>query len=309
MGNNVSNCVREGVVTLAVIVAELFFPIRQKRIRQPHVLDFDETLAFVTEQGGSLSRFGDGEILWILGKISSNFQKSSPLMSLRLKEVLESNDSRCLICVPAMFGSLTHLRWKDRRFWRWHMLRKRHVWNDLLPQGATFGDSLLTRPYMIYRNRNQAGEKFKKLKTIWRDKRILIIEGEKTFFGVGNDLLEGAASIQRVLCPATNAFDCYEEIFAAAKKWGKGKTILIALGPTATILSYDLAREGFHAIDIGHLDIEYEWFLRNTRVKISIPGKYVNESSEKFTEYQENLLHDERYRGTIVTKIECRTNI
>lgn len=300
--------IKERVITIVVIFSELFFPFRRKRISKPHILSFDETLSFVTDQGGSLTRFGDGEILWILGKITSNFQKSSPLMSARLKEVLESNDPSCLVCIPAMFDFLTDLRWKDRRFWRWHMIRKRHVWNNLLPVGVTFGDSLLTRPYMIYKDRNQAKIKFDKLKAIWSGNEVLIVEGEKTFFGVGNGLLEGSKSIQRVLCPATNAFDRYEEILTTVKKVGQGKTILIALGPTATILAYDLARAGFQAIDIGHLDIEYEWFLRNTHIKVSIPGKYVNESTEKFTDYQKRLLEDERYQGTVVAKIGSLTD-
>ena len=41
--------------------------------------------------------------------------------------------------------------------------------------------------------------------------------------------------------------------------------MLIALGPTATILAYDLAEKGVQALDVGHIDIEYEWFLRKDR--------------------------------------------
>ena len=50
----------------------------------------------------------------------------------------------------------------------------------------------------------------------------------------------------------------------------KNKLILIALGPTATILAYDLYKLGYRAIDIGHIDIEYEWFLRKANTKIPI---------------------------------------
>ncbi len=31
------------------------------------------------------------------------------------------------------------------------------------------------------------------------------------------------------------------------------------------------------ALDIGHIDIEYEWFLRNASDKEVVEGKYVNE--------------------------------
>lgn len=35
----------------------------------------------------------------------------------------------------------------------------------------------------------------------------------------------------------------------------------ILLDPTATVLAYDLAVQGFQAVDINHVDVEYEWFL------------------------------------------------
>ena len=55
--------------------------------------------------------------------------------------------------------------------------------------------------------------------------------------------------------------------------------ILISLGPTATILVYDLIKFGFRnqVIDFGHFDIQYEYYLRNVTKKIKVPFKYVNE--------------------------------
>ena len=49
--------------------------------------------------------------------------------------------------------------------------------------------------------------------------------------------------------------------------------ILITLGPTATILAYDLAMQGYQAIDLGQVDNEYEWFLRHATERIVIEGK------------------------------------
>lgn len=60
--------------------------------------------------------------------------------------------------------------------------------------------------------------------------------------------------------------------------------ILFSLGPTATVLSARVSNEtNVQCIDIGHLDIEYEWFLRGSVSKVPIKGKYVNESDgQKF---------------------------
>jgi len=108
-------------------------------------------------------------------------------------------------------------------------------------------------------------------------KNIVIIEGVQSRLGVGNDLFKNANSIQRILCPSENAFDVYDKILNEALKIPKNKQILIALGSTATVLTYDLYKKGYQAIDIGHVDIEYEWFLRNVKNRIKIENKYTNE--------------------------------
>lgn len=96
--------------------------------------------------------------------------------------------------------------------------------------------------------------------------------------GVDNDLFANAASIKRVLCPATNAFDRYDDIVEAVKSVWNGELILLALGPTATVLAANFTDMGMWALDIGHLDIEYEWFLRSANGHEQIVGKFTNEA-------------------------------
>ena len=52
---------------------------------------------------------------------------------------------------------------------------------------------------------------------------------------------------------------------------------LIALGPTATILAYDLYKLGYQALDIGHVDLEYEWMKLGTEEQVNLFNKFVNE--------------------------------
>ena len=96
---------------------------------------------------------------------------------------------------------------------------------------------------------------------------------------MGNDLFNNTKSIKRILCPAVNAFNVYQKIINQVKKIDKSNLILLALGPTSTVLAYDLDKLGYRAIDVGHIDIEYEWFLRNATKKIQINNKYVIELS------------------------------
>ena len=96
----------------------------------------------------------------------------------------------------------------------------------------------------------------------------------------------------------------YNQILNKCLQYGKDKLIVMELGPTATILAFDLGKAGYQALDIGHIDIEYEWFLKNTERKQNILGKYVNESSQKFVAYESKWLNDSSYRDSIICKIE-----
>ena len=53
--------------------------------------------------------------------------------------------------------------------------------------------------------------------------------------------------------------------------------VLISLGPTASVLTCDLSKYGYQAVDFGHSDIMYELYLRNATKMIQIPHKFVNE--------------------------------
>jgi len=129
----------------------------------------------------------------------------------------------------------------------------------------------------------------------------LIIEGEKSRLGVGNDLFNNAKSIKRILCPAVNAFNVYDKIISEAKKIDQSILILLAIGPTSTILAYDLYKLGYQAIDVGHIDIEYEWFLRKAKKRTQIYNKFVNEALGN--KFKIANVTDIKYYKEIISKI------
>ena len=73
------------------------------------------------------------------------------------------------------------------------------------------------------------------------------------------------------------------------------------MGPTATVLAYDLAKNGIQAFDIGQLDNEYHWFLSKAEKKIEIPGKSVAEVEG--CHCPKDLVADKKYEKQIVEQI------
>jgi glycosyltransferase family protein len=118
---------------------------------------------------------------------------------------------------------------------------------------------------------------------------------------MGNNLFNNTKSIKRIICPSINAFKVYDKIINTVLKYGEKRLILLSLGPTATVLTYDLYKLGYQSVDVGHIDIEYEWFLRNATYKIQIENKYVNEADGN--NYTFKVVQDKNYYKQIVAQI------
>lgn len=252
--------------------------IRKMDICFPVIEDTESVIDKIVREGCSLCRFGDGEFEIMRGNERPLFQKYRKDLAERLSEVFHSDSKDVLIGIPDQFGSLEKYMEEAAEDIREYMnVETRQYLDSILNYKRSYADTYLSRPYFIYKDKSNALKRFMKLRQIWDKRDIVIVEGEGTRMGVGNNLLDNAAHIQRLVGPSENAFDSYDEMLAAAKTVDRNKLFLISLGPAATVLAYDLAAAGYQAVDIGHIDLEYEWFLRNVKERTVIADKYVNE--------------------------------
>ena len=264
----------------------------------PKVYNAEKTLNKLINSNYSICRFGDGEFNLINGE-NLNFQKFDQNLQEKLASILKTNETNVMVCIPDVFSSLDHI--KAKSFWRKYLAYNRSQLYSLLNMDKQYYDSLITRVYIDTEKTNdEYGIIFNKFKTLWNEKHIVIVEGESSRLGVGNDLFNNADELTRIICPAINAFDKYEEIFNLCKTMPKGTLFIIALGPTATVLAYDLAQLGYQALDLGHIDIEYEWFLMGAKKKIPIKNKYVNEAKNgrKIT-----IINDNNYLKQVIADL------
>jgi len=261
-----------------------------------NILSRVETLDEIIYNNKSISRFGDGEFKIIFG-IGIGFQEFNSDLSTRLRNILKSSENGLIIAIS---GSLKHPE-SCSKSWKRFINRYKCNLMKLLDFNKIYGTAGISRFYQFNNNRIDVLKYVNKLKMIWDKKDIIIIEGEKSRFGINNDLLNNTKSIQRILCPSKNAYEKYDKIYNEAVKISKEKLVLIALGPTATILAYDLHNAGYQAIDIGHVDISYEWFLRNATEKIKIENKYINEVKDGDKDIDD--VADKNYYDQILVNI------
>lgn len=271
----------------------------------PRVLDIDTTIDEIINKRVSVARFGDGEFDLLLHANDIGFQKMNDELGNRLYEVLNSDNPNLLVCIPKVFTSsdLKRMHYYARRCWIRLLYKKRKAIYKVLDFNKVYGDAFVTRNYIDLEDKSGVGEYFKKIKGIWDSRDIVIVEGRYTRFGVGNDLLSNAKSVKRILCPEKNAYEKYNEILECARNVDKNCLILIALGPTATVMAYDLCRYSYQAIDIGHLDIEYEWYLAGVEDKIGICNKWTNETNSIVDDVTDSLDDDE-YTNSIIAVID-----
>ena len=232
----------------------------------PKIKSIEETLDKIINDKCSISRFGDGEFSCMnYSRIS--FHDPSEDLAERLKEVLSSDLPNLLIGLPDCFGSLDCYVPYTRKFWRKYMSKKRQKTYSSLDMNRVYYNAFFNRYYLNFNKTDEYYQRcctyFKKLKEIWKNRDVILFEGQEARLGVADDLLDGAKSISRIIfCPVKNAFNKYDQILSTFDEVNSDVLILAALGPTATVLAYDLCKKGYQAVDIGHISEEYECFLR-----------------------------------------------
>ena len=256
-------------------------------------------------EGYSISRYGDGEfsLIYKNRKDGINYQEDNIEMRKRLAEILKSNLINHLVGIPEALIRIDNLIQGEAYFWSKYYYTNKKDLNKYLSKTKVYYDSMISRFYLPYTDKSDCELIVEKLKQLFQDREVLIVEGENTRFGLGNELLSLAKKVNRILCPPKNAYRIYSKILERIKKEDKKQLILIALGPTATILAYDLAKEGYQAVDIGHMDIEYEWYLRKADRKIDIENKAVNEVSGVVDKEIKDEELKKMYESQIIDKI------
>lgn len=256
----------------------------KKMIRNKLLVNsIDETIDKLIHSEDSFVRFGDGEIQIIEGN-AILLQDYDQTLAERLYEILQYRQEHVLVGIPDIFDSLDQYTDQSKRFWKEHLFLFRKTYLKYCNTDKVYENAFFSRLYYIYKDKEQSGRWFERVKEIWRDKNVVLVEGEGTHTGVGNDLMDTAAQVERILCPRTNAYRVYNDIRQACLQFGKDKLFLLAVGNTAKLLVSDLAEEGYRAIDIGNLDMEYEWYLHKDEQKgkvkkHSIIGIDANEES------------------------------
>lgn len=221
--------------------------------RYPSVWSEEETIKHLIDNRSSICRFGDGEFKLMVGERHKSFQDVNHTLNNRMAEVLNSNHSNILIAIHPVrdFESLG-------RIWQKFIIRIGEPVLNLLDQKRTY-------PSMgVFRNlpKNSKADlvaRVRLIKQLWENRKIVLVVGKNSRFTFEQELFNNVQTVDYIYAPPKNAFEEYDNIIQKVRAYNKEEyLILLVLGPTATIMAYDLALEGYQAIDFGQMPGTYK---------------------------------------------------
>lgn len=270
--------------------------------KQPDTIQvkgIDETLDYIIENKSSLVRFGDGEINMLAGDSIPYQDYDEELVSIMRDIIGQESREEIVVCLPDAFTDRFKFTSWAIPFWKDHMDHYMDFYRELCSD-SWYGSTFVSRPYIDFEDKSQAKAQFEKLKSIWKNRDLLIVEGATSRSGVGNDLFDEANSIKRIICPSHSAFSRVHEIEQEIEKYATGRLILCMLGPTAKVLAYRLSQKGYQVLDIGHIDSEYEWMKMGTKTKVKFSHKH---TAEYNFDQDIEFIEDETYNSQIVADL------
>lgn len=253
------------------------------------VKSVDRMIEELTQTSKSLVRFGDSDINIVRGK-NAFYQDTTPEMIDGLKRILRYEHDGLMVSIPEIFGDLNIYRKESREFWKDHLLFCRKIYMKYCNPNREYCNTSFTRFYYPLEDKSQCGRWIGSIKQIWKDKDVVVVEGGRTHNGVGNDLLDSARSVERIIGPSTQAYAKVDEILKYCMEYPKDRLFLLSMGIAAKFLAEKLFLEGYRVLDIGNLDLEYEWYLSHAKKKEKLAKHdIIGEEANRNAGYHEYL--------------------
>lgn len=219
------------------------------------VLNEYATLGLILKEHVSLARYGDGEFKLCWGKHQKS-QAPNTAIQLRLREILLNERADLLVGIPNIWDAeaLKSMPHEKREFWKRYSGKRV---TDLLSPDAIYASSFVSRPDSA--PTIDKPEYWQRWQEVWSGKRVLLVQGQRANFNKAG-LLNTASHVTTWRGPDRDAFNNYPSLLGKItheSKRARADLIVLALGPTATVLAADLSDSGYWALDLGHMGMCY----------------------------------------------------
>jgi hypothetical protein len=216
----------------------------------PRVVNENDTLDAVLS-GKSITRYGDGEFRLAMGGAKNISQVAHPRLRQELADILVTRQNFCLVAIPDMNP-------ESPKWWFWK--KYQHKYPRMLDYKITYYSQFITRPDSA--PVIDVPEFYDRMEKLWAGQEIVLVRGSERSLVEGRGTMELASKVHPVLCARRDAYAEIDRVESEVLALNVNRVLLCA-GAMATVLTYRLAKQGLHAIDLGH--IGYLWRLYASR--------------------------------------------
>jgi hypothetical protein len=247
------------------------------------------TLKKILNNKYSICRFGDGELYHIMNSNNKVIgrQKCSNEIKNKLIEIFLSDKDNILIGIS---GFLTNNFEIEERYILYTDYMKKFIKNTNNNIYKKFPEIVNKEFYSAeitkITNLKNPEEIIKLFDKLFIDNKIIFVGNKIVIDLVKKLYINKFKEIQFIETPILNAYELYSDIKnqCIAMNNCKEYVYLLSIGITATILSYDLAKLGYMAIDLGHyFELLNLYNINNNNIikKIGIDDKSINLMKER----------------------------
>lgn len=226
-----------------------------------HIHDEKKTMDKIYNEKCSICRYGDGEIYHLFRdnpKYGSGGQSCSSEFRNKLINIFDNKNKKILIGFSGYFDHddiieknyIYKLSKGTERFIEKYKVKLLKEFPSIL-NTKLYSAEISRLQQLKEENKNYVINIFNKL---FNENECIFIGNEHVINLIKKKYKNLFKKIEFIPAPKSNAYESYgiiiNEIFAT--KNITEKLILISLGPTATIMSFELAQQGYWTIDIGH---------------------------------------------------------
>lgn len=227
-----------------VKIANLLPYFDNTKVKKANILNVEDTIDLLINTNKSIVRYGDGEFALMDAK-DIPFQKYNQKICGRLNEIFNNSNDNILIGISSIYFNIELYKYLDtiNEFIFTYVAEEHQRLFNMIDYNKEYVSAEITQLYQLYKHYDFEYY-FNKIKEIWNNKKLVIVCGETIFNNIDYNIFENSKSIDYIYAPSKNAFDKYDEILEKSLGYNKDKLFIIMLGPTATILAYDLVNRG-----------------------------------------------------------------
>lgn len=252
--------------TLDLVGDKYHYELVNEKPYKPKILTVSEGIDELIASGKSFCRLGDGECKLING-VGLDFQQPDRALAKKLLQILQDEQTACYVGIPRYYWYFNEDMERrnnpyHKQYYTFQIPPIRQFFAEHCNKNKTYIDACLGG-YMSQKSVAFCKKRFKKLQTLFANKKLLIVAGETVFKNISHDFFANAAQKEFLFAPRINAWAHFDSIMQRILTYPKDFLVVLILGPTATVLAYELSKLGYVAYDTGHVPKDYDAFMKN----------------------------------------------